>query len=74
MAFTGHKMCGPTGIGVLWGRSELLEELPPFLGGGEMIEMVTMDRSTYAAAAAQVRGGHARRSRRPSGSARPSTT
>ena len=49
VAFTGHKMCGPTGIGVLWGRKELLEELPPFLGGGEMIEMVTMDRSTFAA-------------------------
>ncbi len=49
VAFTGHKMCGPTGIGVLWGRKELLEELPPFLGGGEMIEMVTMANSTYAA-------------------------
>jgi cysteine desulfurase/selenocysteine lyase len=49
VAFTGHKMCGPTGIGVLWGRKELLEELPPFLGGGEMIEMVTMAASTYAA-------------------------
>jgi cysteine desulfurase / selenocysteine lyase len=48
LAFTGHKMCGPTGIGVLWGRRELLEELPPFLGGGEMIETVTMQRSTYA--------------------------
>ncbi|MDQ1641679.1 MAG: cysteine desulfurase / selenocysteine lyase [Actinomycetota bacterium] len=49
VAFTGHKMCGPTGIGVLWGRKQLLEELPPFLGGGEMIELVTMQRSTYAA-------------------------
>jgi cysteine desulfurase/selenocysteine lyase len=49
VAFTGHKMCGPTGIGVLWGRRELLEELPPFMGGGEMIEMVTMQSSTYAA-------------------------
>jgi cysteine desulfurase / selenocysteine lyase len=48
VAFTGHKMCGPTGIGVLWGRSGLLEELPPFLGGGEMIEKVDMARSTYA--------------------------
>ena len=48
VAFTGHKMCGPTGIGVLWGRKDLLEELPPFLGGGEMIEMVTMAGSTYA--------------------------
>jgi len=49
VAFTSHKMCGPTGIGVLWGRHELLEELPPFLGGGEMIEMVSMESSTYAA-------------------------
>ena len=48
VAFTGHKVIGPTGIGVLWGRSELLEQLPPFLGGGEMIETVTMERSTYA--------------------------
>jgi cysteine desulfurase/selenocysteine lyase len=48
VAFTGHKMCGPTGIGVLWGRQELLEELPPFLGGGEMIETVTMASSTFA--------------------------
>ena len=47
-AFTGHKMCGPTGIGVLWGRTEILNALPPFLGGGEMIETVTMERSTYA--------------------------
>src|SRR5690606_6910030 len=38
LVFTGHKMVGPTGIGVLWGRHELLESLPPFLGGGEMIE------------------------------------
>ena len=49
VAFTGHKMCGPTGIGVLWGRGELLESLPPFLGGGEMIEVVEMTHSTYAA-------------------------
>jgi cysteine desulfurase / selenocysteine lyase len=48
LAFTGHKVTGPTGIGVLWGRRELLEQLPPFLGGGEMIETVTMERSTYA--------------------------
>ncbi len=48
VGFTGHKMCGPTGIGVLWGRRELLDALPPFLGGGEMIESVWMDRSTYA--------------------------
>ena len=43
LAFTGHKMLGPTGIGVLWGREELLEEMPPFLGGGEMIRDVRLD-------------------------------
>ncbi len=48
LAFTGHKVTGPTGIGVLWGRTELLEQLPPFLGGGEMIATVAMARSTYA--------------------------
>jgi len=48
IAFTGHKMCGPTGIGVLWGRSEVLDALPPFLGGGEMIETVDMTGSTFA--------------------------
>ena len=48
VAFTGHKMVGPTGIGVLWGRYDLLAELPPFLGGGEMIETVAMERSTFA--------------------------
>ncbi|MFI7442467.1 cysteine desulfurase [Nonomuraea indica] len=48
VAFTGHKMLGPSGIGVLWGRGELLEAMPPFLGGGEMIEAVWMDHSTYA--------------------------
>jgi cysteine desulfurase / selenocysteine lyase len=49
VAFTGHKMCGPTGIGVLWARLDLLEALPPFLGGGEMIDEVTMSGSTFAA-------------------------
>jgi cysteine desulfurase/selenocysteine lyase len=48
LAFTGHKVTGPTGIGVLWGRRELLDQLPPFLGGGEMIATVAMERSTYA--------------------------
>ncbi len=48
LAFTGHKICGPTGIGVLWGRYDLLESLPPFLGGGEMIEVVRMSGSTFA--------------------------
>jgi cysteine desulfurase/selenocysteine lyase len=48
VAFTGHKVVGPTGIGVLWGRRAVLEQLPPFLGGGEMIATVAMERSTYA--------------------------
>jgi cysteine desulfurase / selenocysteine lyase len=47
-AFSGHKMCGPTGIGGLWGRRELLEAMPPFHGGGDMIELVELERSTYA--------------------------
>jgi cysteine desulfurase/selenocysteine lyase len=47
-AFTGHKMLGPTGIGVLYGRRDLLGVLPPFLTGGSMIETVTMERSTFA--------------------------
>ena len=46
MAFTGHKMLGPTGIGVLWGKAELLEAMPPFLGGGEMIRDVRLDGFT----------------------------
>src|SRR6476659_6157303 len=41
--FTGHKLCGPTGIGALWAREELLEQMPPFLGGGEMILDVRLD-------------------------------
>ena len=48
VAFTGHKMCGPTGIGVLWGRRELLDAMPPFLGGGSMIQNVTFDGFTPA--------------------------
>jgi cysteine desulfurase/selenocysteine lyase len=48
-AFTGHKLYGPTGIGVLWARRSLLEAMPPFLGGGEMISSVTYERSTWAA-------------------------
>jgi cysteine desulfurase / selenocysteine lyase len=48
VAFTGHKVVGPTGIGVLWGRRAVLEQLPPFLGGGEMIRTVTMEKSTFA--------------------------
>jgi cysteine desulfurase/selenocysteine lyase len=48
LVFTGHKVTGPTGIGVLWGKADLLGQLPPFHGGGEMIETVKMERSTYA--------------------------
>jgi len=47
-AVSGHKMCGPMGIGVLWGRMELLEAMPPYQGGGEMIDHVDLERSTYA--------------------------
>ena len=46
--FTGHKLYGPTGIGVLWARRELLEQMPPFLGGGDMIASVSLERSTWA--------------------------
>jgi cysteine desulfurase/selenocysteine lyase len=48
-AFSGHKMCGPTGIGVLWARRAILEEMPPYQGGGEMIASVTLAGSTWAA-------------------------
>ncbi len=47
LAFSGHKMLGPTGVGVLWGKRELLEEIPPFLTGGEMIREVWIDRATW---------------------------
>ena len=47
MAFSGHKMCGPTGIGILYGKRELLEAMPPFLGGGDMILRVRLDGSTW---------------------------
>jgi cysteine desulfurase/selenocysteine lyase len=48
VVFSGHKMLGPTGVGVLWGRSELLAAMPPFLTGGSMIEVVRMEGSTFA--------------------------
>lgn len=57
IAFTGHKMCGPTGIGVLWGRHELLEAMPPFLGGGSMIETVAMTGSSFAPPPARFEAG-----------------
>jgi cysteine desulfurase/selenocysteine lyase len=47
MAFSAHKLYGPTGLGVLYGKRELLEEMPPFLGGGEMIREVTFEKTTY---------------------------
>ncbi|MCP1235834.1 cysteine desulfurase [Gluconobacter kondonii] len=46
--FTGHKLYGPTGIGVLWGKMELLDAMPPFMGGGDMIENVSFERATWA--------------------------
>ncbi|GAA4792755.1 cysteine desulfurase [Actinomycetospora chlora] len=56
-AFSGHKMLGPSGIGVLYGRAELLEALPPFLLGGSMIELVRMEGSTYASPPARFEAG-----------------
>ena len=57
IAFSGHKALGPTGVGVLWGRRELLNAMPPFLTGGSMIETVTMERSTYASAPQRFEAG-----------------
>lgn len=48
LAFSSHKMCGPTGIGILYGKRHLLEAMPPFMGGGDMIRRVSMEKSTYA--------------------------
>jgi cysteine desulfurase / selenocysteine lyase len=56
-AFTGHKMLGPTGIGVLWARRELLERMPPFMGGGSMIRNVERDHSTWADPPAKFEAG-----------------
>lgn len=57
LAFSGHKILGPTGVGVLWGRYELLNELPPFLFGGSMIENVTMSDATWADAPRKFEAG-----------------
>ena len=57
LAFSGHKMLGPLGVGVLWGRAEILDEMPVFLTGGSMIEMVTMEGSTYAPAPQKFEAG-----------------
>ncbi|MCI7306038.1 MAG: cysteine desulfurase [Trueperella sp.] len=56
-AFSGHKMLGPTGIGALYGRKELLEALPPFLTGGSMVEVVTLERTTFALPPARFEAG-----------------
>lgn len=55
--FSGHKLYGPTGIGVLWGRAELLEAMPPWQGGGSMIDKVTFERTTYAPAPTRFEAG-----------------
>jgi cysteine desulfurase/selenocysteine lyase len=57
LAFSGHKMCGPTGAGVLWGRRKLLEAMPPFLGGGSMIKLVELEGSSYADVPARFEAG-----------------
>lgn len=57
LAFSGHKLCAPTGIGVLWGRRRLLEAMPPFLGGGSMIKLVELDQITYADVPARFEAG-----------------
>lgn len=57
VAFSSHKMCGPSGIGMLWGRMELLDAIPPFLGGGNMIDTVTLDGYTPAPVPAKFEAG-----------------
>ena len=57
--FSSHKMFGPTGTGVLYGRRALLEAMPPYRGGGDMIASVTFEKTTYNAVPVQVRGRHA---------------
>lgn len=56
-AFTGHKIYGPTGVGVLWGRGALLEKMPPYQGGGDMIERVTFEKTTFKEAPAKFEAG-----------------
>ena len=57
LAFSGHKAVGPTGVGIMWGRAALLEELPPFLTGGSMIADVSMTSASWAAAPAKFEAG-----------------
>lgn len=56
-AFSGHKLYGPTGIGVLWGRKELLDQMPPYQGGGAMIDRVTFDQTTFLPPPARFEAG-----------------
>ena len=62
--FSAHKLYGPTGIGALWARADILDAMPPWQGGGAMIDRVTFEKTTYAARPAAVRGGHAAHRRR----------
>lgn len=57
LVFTGHKLYGPSGIGVLWGREDILNSMPPYQGGGDMIETVTLDGSTFKPAPARFEAG-----------------
>lgn len=70
-AFSGHKLFGPTGIGVLYGKRALLEAMPPFLGGGDMVDTVTFAKTTYAPGAAQVRSWYGQFHRGPPPCAKP---
>lgn len=56
-AFSGHKMFGPTGVGILYGRSKMLEKMPPFMGGGEMIRTVSFEQTTYREPPARFEAG-----------------
>jgi cysteine desulfurase / selenocysteine lyase len=57
LAASGHKMCGPTGVGFLWGKEDILNSMPPYMGGGEMIDQVTLEGSTFAPAPARFEAG-----------------
>lgn len=57
LAFSGHKIYGPTGVGILYGKKELLEAMPPYQGGGDMIDIVTLEKTTYAKSPAKFEAG-----------------
>jgi cysteine desulfurase / selenocysteine lyase len=57
-AFSAHKMCGPTGFGILYGKKELLDEMPPYRGGGDMIDKVSFEETTYNVAPFKIRSRH----------------